>query len=237
MLAVLLLNVNHMVRVSTLMTELWENRPPRSAAATLQTYVSQLRRFLTDAADGDGQPPCQVVLTEPGGYVLRADPGLVDFARFERKVTQGRLEAAREHYDAAVACFRDATQDWQGNVLENVAHGPVLDAQVRRLEQLWLTTVEQQFDIELRLGRHREILADLTGLAASHPLHENLHGQLMTALYRSGRRAAALENFRALRGRLVDEPGLEPTVQLERLHQEILANHRPAGEFLLAPAS
>ncbi|WP_225846201.1 AfsR/SARP family transcriptional regulator [Streptomyces sp. HPF1205] len=239
LLAVLLLNVNHMVRVNTLMGELWDSNPPRSAAATLQTYVSQLRRFLAAAADGERREDLagQVLLTEPGGYVLRSPQALVDFARFEQKVGQGRLEAARHNYDAAAACLRDATSGWTGQVLENVAHGPVVEVQVRRLEQLWLSSVEQRFEIELRLGRHREILPDLTGVAAANPLHENLHGQLMTALHRSGRRAAALESFRALRGRLVDELGLEPTDHLERLHQEILANHRVPGEIALMPAS
>ncbi|MGF1430975.1 AfsR/SARP family transcriptional regulator [Kitasatospora sp. LaBMicrA B282] len=236
LLAVLILNANHMVRTQTLMKELWDENPPRSAAATLQTYISQLRRFLAEAGELTAEDVTnRILLTEPGGYLLRVDPERIDAARFEAEVARGRFALASQEAAAAVHHFREATGGWDGVVLENVTHGPVIEAQVRRLEQLWLSTVEQYFDLELRAGRHHEILAKLTGVAAANPLHENLHGQLMTALFRCGRRAAALESFRTLRTRLVEGLGLEPAPQLERLHQHMLTTDSSASERGVCP--
>ncbi|MGQ4390491.1 AfsR/SARP family transcriptional regulator, partial [Streptomyces sp. SAS_270] len=99
----------------------------------------------------------------------------------------------------------------------------VLDIEVLRLEESRLVTVERRIDADLRLGRHAELLAELTELTARHPQHEGLHSQVMVALYRSGRQSAALDVYRRLRGRLIEELGVEPAPQLQRLHQAMLS--------------
>jgi DNA-binding SARP family transcriptional activator len=99
----------------------------------------------------------------------------------------------------------------------------VLEIEVLRLEESRLVTVERRIDADLRLGRHAELIAELTDLVARHPQHEGLHAQAMLALYRSGRQASALDVYRRLRRRLIEELGVEPTPQLQRLHQAMLA--------------
>lgn len=101
-------------------------------------------------------------------------------------------------------------------------HGPVLRIETMRLHQSRLVTQERRIDAELRLGHHSELTAELTHLTARHPQHEGLHSQAMLALYRSGRQAAALDTYRRLRQRLIDELGVEPSPQLQRMHQAIL---------------
>nr|ABX71104.1 Lct21 [Streptomyces rishiriensis] len=98
----------------------------------------------------------------------------------------------------------------------------ILGMERRRLEVARLVAVERRIDVDLRLGRHNELLAELAGLVTHHPLHEGLHSQAMVALYRSGRRAAAIGVYRRLRRLLVGRLGVEPAPQLQRLHQAIL---------------
>lgn len=236
-LATLILNVNHMVRTRTLMKELWGEWLPRTASATLQTYISQLRRFIADISDEPlDQVTSRVLLTEPGGYLLAAPAEMVDFLRFERQVSLGQAALASHELRLATRHLHDATTNWSGIVLGNVDYGDVARVQVRRLEQLWLSAIQQRFDLDLRLGRHQETLAELTGVAAANPLHEPLQGQLMSALFRSGQRVAALECYRSLRSRLVNQFGLEPTPYLERLHQYILSADVPTGDVGMSPS-
>ncbi|NYI04917.1 DNA-binding SARP family transcriptional activator [Allostreptomyces psammosilenae] len=210
---------------SSLCRELWEGEPPQSATATLQTYIAQIRRFLASCS---GQRLTEVMrnvlITEPGGYVLRVPPGKLDLYDFERYLAGGRAALAQGELEIAVTHFRNAVNLWTGSPLENVHHGTVLEAQVRRLEELRLGAAEDLYDLELRLGNHQRILADLTELAWQNPLHENLHALLMAALYMSGRRSDALIAFHALRGRLAEELGLDPSPRLISLQHAIL-NH------------
>lgn len=111
----------------------------------------------------------------------------------------------------------------EGPALVDVRVGPILDIEVMRLEESRLVVRERRIDADLRLGRHAELTAELTDLIARHPQHEGLHSQAMVALYRSGRQATALDVYRKLRGRLIEDLGVEPSPQLQRLHQAILA--------------
>ena len=170
----------------------------------VQQYVSQLRRALGDGGNGDAVE----ILTRGRGYELRVAPDEVDAARFERLVADG---AARE-----------ALALWRGPALADVADEPFAAAEIRRLEELRLTALAQAIDAELADGRHRELVGELEGLVAEHPLSEGLHGQLMLALYRSGRQAEALEAYRRARATLVEQIGVEPGPQLRRLHEAVL---------------
>jgi len=123
----------------------------------------------------------------------------------------------------AARLLRGALELWQGQALVDVRVGPVLQIEVTRLEQSRLVAQERRIDAELRLGRHVELIAELTDLIARHPQHEGLHSQAMVGLYRSGRPAAALDVYRRLRQRLIDDLGVEPSPQLQRMHQAMLA--------------
>ncbi|MFE9427048.1 BTAD domain-containing putative transcriptional regulator [Kitasatospora sp. NPDC006697] len=210
--------------VRTLMEELWGTDLPQSATTTMQTYILQLRRRLGTAMGPDAPGTAKDVLaTRHGGYLLQIPPDSVDVHRYEQLVLAGQSAFEAGDDEGAAGRFRDALGMWHGPALVDVRLGPVLEIEVMRLEASWLVTVERRIDADLRLGRHGELLAELTDLIARHPQHEGLHSQAMVALYRSGRQATALDVYRRLRMRLIEELGVEPSPQLQRLHQAMLA--------------
>ncbi|MET9963658.1 AfsR/SARP family transcriptional regulator [Streptomyces sp. NPDC006326] len=229
-LTLLALYPGRVMPVPTLMEEIWGAEPPQSALTTLQTYILQLRRKLgtamgpggTGGTDGSGGAK-DVLATRHGGYVLRIPPESVDVHRYEGLVARGQDAFERGDDEEAAALLRNALALWQGPALVDVQAGRVLEIEVTRLEESRLVTVERRIDADLRLGRHTELLAELAELTARHPEHEGLHSQAMVALYRSGRQAAALDVYRRLRGRLIEDLGVEPSPQLQRLHQAMLA--------------
>jgi WD40 repeat protein/DNA-binding SARP family transcriptional activator len=200
--AMLALNASRPVSVSRLIDGLWGADPPATAAKTLQAYVSRLRSALL--ASGNGA----AIVTRPHGYELQLAPDDVDAQRFERLVAGG---AARE-----------ALGLWQGRALEDVADEPFAPVEIRRLEGLRLTAIEQAVDDDLTAGRHAELIGELEALVAEQPLRERLRAQLMLALYRSGRQADALHAYRDARGALVEEIGMEPGAELQQLHDAML---------------
>ncbi|MET8944901.1 AfsR/SARP family transcriptional regulator [Streptomyces sp. NPDC004542] len=222
-LSLMALYPGRVIPVPMLMEEIWGSEPPQSALTTLQTYILQLRRRLGTAM-GPSAPGSakEVLATRHGGYLLQIPDGSVDVHDYERLMREG--QAAFEVGNNAVSAerFRAALDLWSGPALVDVRVGPILQIEVLRLEESRLVTVERRIDADLRLGRHAELLAELTDLTARHPQHEGLHSQVMVALYRSGRQAAALEVYRKLRVRLIDELGVEPSPQLQRLHQAML---------------
>jgi YVTN family beta-propeller protein len=202
-LAMLALHANAAVSADELMEGLWGERPPASAPKMVQQYISQLRKLL----DGDDDEAMAIV-TRGRGYELRVPADALDAARFERLVERG---AARQ-----------ALALWRGDALDDIADEPFAAAEIRRLEELRLHAFEQAIDADLADGRHGELIAELEALVTTHPLSERLRGQLMLALYRSGRQAEALEAYRDARRRLVDEVGVEPGTELRELHDALL---------------
>jgi len=218
LLAVLLLQRDEVVSVDRLVDELWGERPPATAAKNVQVYVSHLRRAL-----GDG-----VLDTQAPGYVLRLEPGRLDAERFRML-----MEEARRHEPAqASERLGQALALWRGPPLADFSYDSFAQDEIRRLEELRLSALEDRIEADLALGRHEDVLPELETLARENPLREHLQGLLMLALYRCGRQAEALEAYRALRGRLVDELGLDPGPELQQLERAIL-EHDPA---LAAPA-
>ncbi|WP_407564705.1 BTAD domain-containing putative transcriptional regulator [Streptomyces sp. 184] len=224
-LALLALYPGRVVPVSTLMEEIWGTDLPASALTTLQTYILQLRRRLSAAMGADGPGSAKdVLVTRYGGYLLQIPPEEVDVHTYEHLVTAGLRAFDVEGDDRlAATLFRRALDLWDGPALVDVRVGPVLEIEAARLEESRLVTIERRIDMELRLGRHSECIAELTDLIARHPEHEGLHSQAMVALYRSGRQATALDVYRRLRMRLIEDLGVDPSPQLQRLHQAILA--------------
>ncbi|MGI5377655.1 AfsR/SARP family transcriptional regulator [Streptomyces sp. CA-251387] len=224
-LALLALHADQPVSVSALVEELWGERPPRSARTTLQTYVLQLRELITTALDAGTAEPVtakDILVTCPGGYLLNTRGGASDVREFDRLAGLGyRAMDAGDHTRAA-RLLREALALWSGAPFADVQSGPQLEIEARRLQESRLCALDQRIEADLRLGRHRELLPELTVLVSQYRTHENLHGQFMVALQRSGRRGEALDVYRLLRTTLVREMGIEPSTALSRLQRSIL---------------
>lgn len=238
-LALLALHADQVVPVSALTEELWAGTPPRSARTTLQTYVLQLRTLIATALEqsegGEGgagrRTAKDVLVTLPGGYLLNSSGGTSDVREFDRLAGMGYRAMDAGDFPGAARLLRDALSLWSGAAFADVQGGIQLDMETRRLEETRLCALDQRIEADLRIGRHRELLAELTVLVARYRTHENLHGQFMLALHRSGRRGEALDVYRRLRAVLVRELGLEPSAALRRLQRSILmaAPDTPAG--------
>ncbi|MDW3848649.1 AfsR/SARP family transcriptional regulator [Micromonospora sp. BRA006-A] len=219
----LLVYSGQVVPVSSLIRELWDHQPPVSGLTTLQTYILNLRKLFA-AATGmpSGQVSRSVLVTKAGGYLLQADAGQLDVHRYHDLVKEGREALSAGDDRSGVRRMTDALRLWRGPALVDVPAGPVLESKRRQFEESRLVVLEYLVDAELRLGMYREVLTELAALTVENPLHEGMHAQYMRALYLSGRRAQALEVFHRLRSDLVNELGLEPGPQIQRLHQAVL---------------
>lgn len=226
-LALLASRPDRLVPVDALIEEAWGEYPPRSVQTTLQTYVLQLRGCIA-AALGDrqhGDLPLgtkSILVTEPGGYLLDTQGGVVDSVEFDRLCKRGHRAMEAGDCPAASMAFRQALDLWRGQALTDVQRGPLLDAEARYLEESRLSILSQRIEADLRLGRHHELVGELSGLANRYPLHEGLQAQLMIALYRAGRRSTALETYQRLHTVLRAELGLDPSPELRALQGALL---------------
>ena len=205
LLAMLGLEANRTVSAERLAQGLWGDEPPSSAPKMVQLYVSQLRRVL----DGNGA----TIVTHGRDYELQIPAEAVDVARFERLMEQSRP--------------REALVLWRGDALADVADEPFAAAEIRRLDEQRVHAHELAIEADLDAGRHADVIGELATLVAEQPLRERLHGQRMLALYRSGRQSEALDAYQQARGALVEQVGVEPGAELQRLQNAILA-HDPA---------
>jgi DNA-binding SARP family transcriptional activator len=224
LMALFLLKANKFVSIDASVDELWEGDPPRTVVPTLQTYVLQIRRSLAAAPTvGSMSAAHEMLITGNRGYFFVVPPGSLDLDEFEQLIAQGRQAQRRGDEVEVSHSLRKALRLWRGPALGDVQAGPRLRAEIDRLEEARLSALELCLDAELRLGYHHDILSELSAVAAEHPLNENLQAMYMLALYRSGRQVRALEVFRHLRRGVAEELGLEPSLQLRRLHEAILA--------------
>ena len=218
-LAMLALNANRVVPVGQLVDAVWNTEPPATARAQIQTSVSALRKILADA-DADADAPLAIRTSTPG-YQLNVPPGQLDTEQFEGLVAAADTQSAAGRNSEAVATLRGALALWRGHALAG------LDSElVRRgalqLENARLAAVMERIQLDLALGRHDELIGELTALVEEHPLRERLYEFLMLALYRSGRQAEALEVRARARTILVEELGIEPGRRLQQLEAAIL---------------
>ena len=205
LLTYLLLHCNEVVPSERLIDELWDERPPATAAKVLHNAVSHLRRQL-----GDGR-----LVTKEPGYILRVEDGELDIERFERLAREGRPH--------------EALALWRGPVLADLRHERFADDARRRLEELRVGVLEDRIEADLATGRHTELVPELEQLLAAHPLRERLYAGLMLALYRAGRQADALDVYQRARKVLSQELGLEPGPQLRELERKILQQDPALG--------
>ncbi len=214
LLALLLINANEVVSRDRLVDELWGDKPPPSAQKLVQVYVSRLRRAL-----GEGE---SVLVTKAPGYLASVGSDELDVQRFERLVAHGRASLAAGEAGKAADQLRQALDLWRGPPLADFTFEAFAAAEIARLCELRLGAHEDRIDADLALGR-TDLAGEIDALIARHPLRERLRGQLMLALYRSGRQSDALAAFREARQTLVEEVGVEPGPALRDLEKAILA--------------
>ena len=213
MLGLLLLDSRSVVTRDRIVDGLWGERAPATAANALQVAIHGLRKAL-----GPDR-----LLTQGSGYRVVVEPGELDLARFESLVERARGEALAD----AAETLREALALCRGDLLADLSKAPYLAAERARVEELRLTALESRIEADLALGRHEHLVGELEILVDAHPYRERLRAQLMLALYRSGRQADALGEYRRTRAALVDELGVDPSRELQELEARIL-RHDPA---------
>ena len=231
LLAILLLHTGEVVSTDRLIELVWADNPPRTAAHSIQIYVSGLRKAL-EAVGAE-----QAIVTSAPGYLLKADPDSIDTLRFERLTAEGSREAAGDP-ERAAAVLGEALELWRGEPLSDFLFDEFAREPVRRLEDLRLHAVEELAAAELALGRNREALTLLESAIREAPLRERPRELQMVALYRCGRHPDALRVYQQFHRLLADELGLAPSPSLQRLNERVLL-HDPslAREASGVPAS
>ena len=217
LLAMLLLHANEVVSSDRLVDALWGEAASDDAAKALSVALSRLRKVLeperSPGAAGD------LLVTRPPGYLMKLDADQLDVHRFDQLVLEAR---SVDDPATSAGLLREALALWRGPPLADLAYESFGQSEIARLEESRLAALEQRIEFDLMLGHHDELVGELEGLTGQYPLRERLRGQLMLALYRSGRQADALQSYQAARASLVDELGIEPSRPLRELHQAIL---------------
>jgi DNA-binding SARP family transcriptional activator/pimeloyl-ACP methyl ester carboxylesterase len=228
-LAILLSRVNEVVSTDRLVDDVWSDHSPSTARQTVQAYVSTLRGVLEPCRPG-------TLVARTPGYIVRLDEASFDVLRFEHLAGQGRALATTDPETAAVV-LRQAEAMWDGDAYGDLTGVSCLVPEVRRLHELRIATIEARIDTELSVGRHAAVIPELEALVDAHPLRESLRGQLMIALYRSGRQAEALRVYQRTRHVLGEELGIEPTLELQRLEELILLHDKSlaANPYSVSP--
>ncbi|WP_371501882.1 NB-ARC domain-containing protein [Kitasatospora sp. NBC_00374] len=219
-LAALALRGGQVASVPELVEGLWGWDPPASAAVALRNHVSRLRSVL----ESDPRSP-QALVSVAGGYALRLADGALDVARGELLAAEAERARAAGDLDRAARQLTEAIALWDGIPLTGVP-GDYAERQRDRLTERRLALLETRLELELELGRHAQAVPELTALADEHPMREQLRALQMTALYRSGRQAAALAGYERTRRLLAEELGVDPGPELVDLHRRILCSDR-----------
>jgi predicted ATPase/DNA-binding SARP family transcriptional activator len=223
LLAELLVHVDEVVSTERLIEELWGEDAPPSASNMVQVYVSRLRKAL-------GR---DLLVTRPPGYVLRLGDAELDSIRLADLLARARHAMEHAQTSDVLDLLAEALELWRGPPLAEFIYEPFAQAEITRLEELRLEAIELRIDAELELGRHTRLVGELEQLVALYPYRERLRGQLMLALYRSGRQAEALDAYRAARKTMADELGIKPSQALRELEHAILTQD---SELIAAPA-
>jgi DNA-binding SARP family transcriptional activator len=221
-LAVLLAHPGGLVAVDEFVDELWPDRPPENARALVHSYVSRLRRALRHGPSGPAA--ATRLVTRRPGYLLRVDDGELDARRFEQAASRARAARHEGAPHRSLGLYRQALDLWRGAPFADVPPVPCVAGMITRLAEQRLITAEERFDTALDSGLGTGLEVELAELAVRYPLRERLIGQLMLALYRTGRTADALHAFTRLRSRLAGELGIDPSPALRHRYEQILRN-------------
>ncbi|MDT0268672.1 AfsR/SARP family transcriptional regulator [Streptomyces sp. DSM 44915] len=230
LLALLLFSANRQVAAGELVEELWDSRPPKSALATLQMYISGLRRTLDPAHSAARRAPRSHprLTTDGATYRLRVRPGELDLERFRLLAATGRRLVGEGQCGPANRAFHEALALYQGRPLADLAAAGLLTARVTRLAEERLAVEQDFYDTVLCLGLGPRIIGELTERSARHPLREASHEQLMLALCQAGRRAEALAGYASARRVIVREIGVEPGPALREAQAVALSDRAVA---------
>jgi DNA-binding SARP family transcriptional activator len=231
LLAVLIVHANEVVSTDRLIDVLWGSEPPVTAANTLQTYISHLRRVL----EPDRVPRARggVLCTRSNGYALAVVPEAIDAVRFERLAREGR-GMLRSDPEQAAEKLRAALALWRDEPLAEFSSKLFAQAEIAWLTELRTAALEDRIEADLALGRHAALCGELSQAVVEQPLRERLWSQLIRALYRCGRQADALATYARLREQLAEQLGIDPSPELVELQQAVLAQH-PDLEWRPAP--
>lgn len=210
LLGCLLLRANQVVPVAELVDRVWGEDPPAGGRRVIQTYVTRLRKALGPAG--------ALIRTVPPGYLLDVPEHAFDLARFRIHVDRAR---AAGDLRTEAGELRAGLALWRGEPLAGLAP---LRPETPRLVEERMRALDRRIGGDLELGRHAELVGELSGLVREHPLRESLWAQLMLALHRSGRQADALRVYQEVRSLLREELGLDPGDALRRVHEAILGS-------------
>jgi SARP family transcriptional regulator, regulator of embCAB operon len=217
-LATLIINRNHPVGFDTLVTDAWEDRPPRNPAASVHTYIAELRKLIKDA----GLDPMGVVANVAPGYRLTVADLSCDVDRFAAKHSAGVAAASQGRFEQARMHLRAALDEWKGPVLTDLRDLHFAQVFAAALDRTRLTAIDHWAEAEIACGRAHDVLAELEALVAQHPYEEPLWAQLITALYLTDRQIEALAACRRQRQVLDDDLGLTPGQRIQDLEERVL---------------
>ncbi|MFD7864517.1 BTAD domain-containing putative transcriptional regulator [Streptomyces sp. NPDC057682] len=229
-LALLLLSPDRVVSVDTMVDVVWNGRPPATARTQIAICIAALRK--TFRSQGAGE---EIIATAHPGYQLNTTGHDIDAVDFGRLVQEAELAAGEGRTAEAAHAYAQALGLWRGPALTGVS-GRLIEDEAGRLEELRLNVFDDSTLVQLELGRHQELVPELTAVVREHPLRERTRHHLMLAQYRSGRRAEALETFRDARRHFIDELGLEPGPDLQELHDAVLADDPALAVVAAEPA-
>jgi SARP family transcriptional regulator, regulator of embCAB operon len=229
-LALLLLQANRVVHLNTLIDELWGRDPPRQAITTVQTYIYHLRKiFVAEQLDPVAH---RLIATKQPGYLFHTQPEQVDIEVFDRLVRHGRDSMEDGYPRPAAASLGQALALWTGPALADVPQGDLLHAHAVHLEERRINALELRIQVDISLGRQRQLIPELSSLVSAHPLNEWFHGQLIAALSNAGRRGEALLAYQTLRILLSEELGVDPSTALQLLQRQVLGPGKPGQSTL-----
>ncbi|MFF9785272.1 DNA-binding transcriptional activator of the SARP family [Streptomyces sp. SceaMP-e96] len=220
-LARLLLALGRVVSVDSLVTDVWDGRPPNTGRAQVSICVAALRKLFRSVGHAD-----EVITTVSPGYQLSIEEHRLDTVDFGRGTERGYALARDGRKTEAVEALQEALGLWRGPALGGVA-AQFAESEAARLAEQRLLAAEQLMALRLELGEHRSLIGELTALVHASPLREQLRTVLMIAQYRAGQRAEALRTYREARKASIDELGLEPGAELQAAHDSILNNTSP----------
>ena len=218
LLAVLLMNANQIVSTDRLIDDLWGDEAGKDRQNALWVHLSNLRKALDPDRGDDG-----VLLTRPPGYLLRVQDGMVDATEFERLAAEGKALRTTDPAAGSLV-LSEALALWRGGAYEDFTYESWAQPEIARLSELRLETVAARIDADLERGLGKELVGELESLVRQHPLREHFSGQLMLALYRSGRQSEALRAYQTTRATLAEELGIDPSAELQQLEGQILTN-------------
>ena len=229
LLAYLLTTPNKIVSTDQIIDALWGEEAGADKQNALWVHISAVRKALEPAREKRSEGT--ILLTRSPGYLLQVDAQEVDALQFEQMAAEGRALAETDPAAASLV-LSEALALWRGHAYEDFMYEAFASAEIARLEELRLETVEARIDADLRRGMSGELVSELESLIRQYPLRERFTGQAMLALYRSGRQAEALRQSQFLKARLGEELGIEPSSQIRKLEEQIVT-----GDPALEPAT